>query len=438
MIYLDCNATTLLARSRKVGFVQRMLLVRIACGVFWLCLFESFGANNDVASNSAITNAMIDRSVLLMENSETRVEGFADLLRKGAWDSFISSDDDPTEEARAALHGRAAAALRKCPEIDTVLSTFVGRLDKPDTRLQALSDLIRFAGTQLIRIGSVMMMSGDEQLDELQRKASDAVWRCVDIETVGKALDSGDAILQRWAARGFRKQEEDRPAWSVLLPKLQKLAIGGDEQQREEALEDLRWYPESREFFDERIRVETSAYVLLRLMPKEEYIKRLYVLLRHADESVRHEALGMIGGNSNMAEMYRMNFDAKTLGRVIELAESKSEEERFDAVSALVDMRHTDLDTSRAALLRLAKDKSAKVRWRVAYGLVEQQDRADVRQAIDALIKDESPLVRYMTISAVGREKHLSELKELTRSSDNKIAEWAKEAVKYISEKQAK
>ena len=61
---------------------------------------------------------------------------------------------------------------------------------------------------------------------------------------------------------------------------------------------------------------------------------------------------------------------------------NESADERSSAAYALMDIRHLDLDRSREAFLRLAKDTSADVRWRVGAGLCEQLDRADVERII--------------------------------------------------------
>jgi len=53
----------------------------------------------------------------------------------------------------------------------------------------------------------------------------------------------------------------------------------------------------------------------------------------------------------------------------------------------------------------LAIYREEDVRCRIAWGLTDQLEREDVQAVIADLLKDPSPLVRYMTILAVGPEK---------------------------------
>ena len=45
---------------------------------------------------------------------------------------------------------------------------------------------------------------------------------------------------------------------------------------------------------------------------------------------------------------------------------------------------------------------------------------------------DKAPVVRYMTILAVGPEKFVPQLQELSRGQDPRVAEWAAEKLKQI------
>jgi HEAT repeat protein len=132
--------------------------------------------------------------------------------------------------------------------------------------------------------------------------------------------------------------------------------------------------------------------------------------------------------------MWQVTFDTVVLDRVVELTRSHSLQERADAAYALTDIRRLDLDRSREAFLRLAKDTSSDVRWRVGFGLSDQLDREDVKPVIAALLEDDAPDVRYMTIVAVGAEKHIKELQELARCSNKQIANWAAERLKHLGQ----
>jgi len=168
------------------------------------------------------------------------------------------------------------------------------------------------------------------------------------------------------------------------------------------------------------------------------FVARIYSLLMHRDENVRRDALLFIGFNGSRAPMWRFTYDKKIFDQVIELAKSESAKERSDAAYALTGIRVLDLDDSRRAFLRMATDPSSDVRWRVAFGLKEQLERADVQQVIAALLEDKVPSVRYMTILAVGPEKHVKELEQLTECGDLQVAEWATAKLKQILENKNK
>src|SRR6266699_1444114 len=165
-------------------------------------------------------------------------------------------------------------------------------------------------------------------------------------------------------------------------------------------------FPQERHFLAKRVELETSPDILMRLMqPTQEkaefnlhFVARLYSLLMHRDENVRRDALLFIGFNGSRAPIWRFTYDKRIFDRVIELAQSGSAKERSDAAYALTEIRVLDLDDSRRAFLRLATDPSKDVRWRGAFGLKEQLERADVQHVIAALLQDKVPSVRYMTI----------------------------------------
>jgi HEAT repeat protein len=209
-----------------------------------------------------------------------------------------------------------------------------------------------------------------------------------------------------------------------LLPKLEHAGIEGDA--RTEAIQALAAYPQEHEFLDKRIELETSPEVLLHLVEfrsvRASFERRLLKLLNDPVENVRKESLQFIGGNHDRAEVWQFRCDNQVYDRVVELTQSKSATERGAAVYALVDIRKRNLDRSREVMLRLLDDPSSDVRWRLAFGLIDQVDPPDVHAAIDKLLKDPVPLVRYMTIIAVGSEKHRTELQQLTTCDDKEVA----------------
>jgi hypothetical protein len=148
---------------------------------------------------------------------------------------------------------------------------------------------------------------------------------------------------------------------------------------------------------------------------------------------VREEALDFIGFNSQRAPMLQFPFGMDVFDRVIASIKAKSAKERSAAAYALTDIRQLNPDRSREAFLGLVNDPDADVRWRVAGGLVGQYERQDVKRAMAVLLKDRSPVVRYMTILALGPQNFVSELKRLSKGSDPQIANWAAEKLTQLS-----
>jgi len=165
------------------------------------------------------------------------------------------------------------------------LAKVIALLDLPETRLQALAKLIRFASPKLYQIGGVTSIS-EPRIDALQQQAADAVRKQITIETIGEALDSTDPRLQFWGAffwRGDPKLQNDvSNEWMALLPKIEKVAVEGDESARSMAIQRLQRFPEYHEFLSGRIDVETSPDILMRLThrtEKAEFSKQLNPLL---------------------------------------------------------------------------------------------------------------------------------------------------------------
>jgi HEAT repeats len=319
----------------------------------------------------------------------------------------------------------------------------IALLDRPETRLQALAKLIRFASPKLYQIGGITLIS-EPGIDALQRQAADAVRKQITIETIGEALDSTDPRLQFWGVFFWRGDSElqnnGSDEWMALLPKIEKVAVTGDETAREMAIERLQRFPEYHEFISGRVDVETSPPILMRLMyrtEKAEFSKQLnpllLKLLKGVNCEVRHEALLFIGFNSNRAPMWQIDFDRSIFDATAELTSSESAKERAAAAYALTEIRKLDIRRSRESFLQMAEDDSEDVRWRIAWGLTDQLEREDVKTVIADLLKDPSPLVRYMTILAVGPEKHLKELKALAQGTDPKVSAWASEKLKQLS-----
>lgn len=321
-------------------------------------------------------------------------------------------------------------------------------LETPDTRMKALETLIRFAGPKLYE-GSVSFSSGDPQLDELRKRAAAAVHSCSDIETVNQALDHSSRTLQSWGIMAFRTfgyGEERDPRWVALLPKLMRFAEAPDDPGlRGYAVMRLKNYPEARDFLDKRIEVETSPMVLMRLACRifTPEVKNRFSdllcrrLLCHEDEGTRIRALGFIASNRHRAEMWQAPITRPVFEKIIELTRSESVRERVSATSALREAWEFKPDRTRVAFLRLAQDQDAGVRRFAATGLEGQMGHEGVHDAINALLRDGSPLVRVHAIRVDGASKHVGELQALAKCSDEEAAKWARLTLDRIAREEA-
>ena len=386
------------------------------------------------------SDADLAKLVAKFDRPETRMQAVSDLL------AFIGFDGEMIDTGDAhlnELHNHAFTALKNCPQREAVVDTFVERLNHDETRMALLSDLLIFAGNMALYQDGFSLIwggSGDPEFDRLRRRAATAVYKYVNVDTIGKSLDSRQGHVLFWAVRSFPNDLEPaaQAPWVPLLPKLEKAAVEGDANIRDVADETLAVYPQEHDFLDKRVEAETSADVLMRLVRTQQvsatFERRLFKLLNHPDENVRRDALLFIGSNSNRATMWQFRFDSQIFDRVVQLTHTKSAAERGDAAFALTDIRKRNLDGSRKAFLALVGDTSSDVRWRLASGLVDQLDRADVKPAIDKLLKDPVPLVRYMTICAVGAEKHRPELQQLTMCDDKQVAADAMGKLKQLDD----
>ena len=424
-------------------------LVHIIITILAAVLLGCRSTATSVSLKAITSEDDLDRLVAGLSRPETRMRTFSRLLAFAQPSGYyVRTGDWETDK----LHDKAIEAVRTCPEREKVVNNLIHELQNPGTRMEAISDLIRFAGTTFLynRGGSgVYGGSQDREFDALQEKAADALNGYVDIETISRALDSPERHLQYWATAHFGNselsEEKQRP-WLPLLPKLEKLAVAEDAGIRDAANQRLGDFPQERQFLAKRVELETSPSILMRLMQSTQekaefnlhFVARLYSLLMHRDENVRRDALLFIGFNGSRAPMWRFTYDKKIFDQVIELAKSESAKERSDAAYALTEIRVLDQDDSRRAFLRMATDPSSDVRWRVAFGLKEQLERADVQQVTAALLEDKVPSVRYMTILAVGPEKHVKELERLTQCGDRQVAEWASAKLKQILENKNK
>ena len=390
------------------------------------------------------SEADLTKFVAELKQPETRMQGFAELLALAESLSYLRGDYSTGDADAEALRQKAYEAVRRCPDLEGTVAGFIRLLGQKDSRMRAMLVLMQFAGAELYQGGSgIYGGTGDVKFDELRSRAAAAVHQCADVESVSQALDFPDRSLQFWGVSHFGGREPTEAqtnTWAALLPRLKALAVGADATIRSAAIRKLMDYPEARGFLANRVELETAPEVLMELMRpqtpldqfNQAFVERLCSLLDHPDERVRHDALLFVGDNSNRAPIWRFTFDAGVFDRVVKLTRSRSAEVRSAAACALTEIRRLDLDRSREAFLRLAKDTSSEVRWRVGFGLADELDREDVRPVISALLQDDNPGVRYMTISAVRVEKHFKELQQMAQSPNKQIANWAVETLKQL------
>lgn len=325
------------------------------------------------------------------------------------------------------------------------LDKLTAALENDETRMSAVRALIAFADDQLYMRGSVRTSSGDPEKDRLMWEAGDILLRCVNVETIGKALSDQDRNVQWWALTYFPKSLENQETWAPLVPKVQQLASKGDANIRVLAVENLRWYPQARDFLARRIKEETSPEVLMRLMRpstggaeyKRRVCGRVIELLQHEEPDVRSGALSFIAWNSNRAPMWQFPFGQAAFDRVVELTRSPLESERTAATFALQELYQLDSETARVTLLGLAGDPSGAVRQQVARGLAVEAGRAEVRAALVRLLDDPAVGVRFQAIRALGPEKHVEQLREISRGGDPRYADWAVALLKRLARQPA-
>ena len=361
------------------------------------------------------------------------------LLRFGLCVALIvpaSASSEPEDE-RSGIRTRA--------DVDAAIA----QLESKETRLAALERLIPFASLRVFQAGSLFSSSGDAEKDALIGSAAEAIAQHRDFETLSMAINSSNETLQYWALFRFPVPpfRTDDP-WEHLLPRLRDLATSGSSQIRGSAQERLGCFGDQRAFLAECLKRETSASNRMRLLyhlDRSTYRQRMsshvLYLLGHDEEAVRRSALLFVGSNSGRAPMWQFNFSGQAFARVLELSRSPSPEERGSAVFALSDLRtqyHLRKqypDATRERMFELADDPCADVRWRVPLALRDELERPDVHAVLARLLQDESPMVRYFTILAMGPQKHVDALRELASGPDKKVAKYAAQKLNQLERK---
>ena len=385
----------------------------------------------------------VTNGIAKLQVPRTRLEGFSELIEFGQPETGYRTSEN---HSIAKLLKKSWEALRECPTLPETVEAWKNRLQQPERRMEALKVLLKFAGSYLYMGGSYGG-SGNRRYDEAQKQAALAVGKCGDVETLAKALDSPDRALRYWAVMKF-STDGISPADRVrLLPKLKRIAAEDDSVFRSLAAERLQGIAGTREFLDQRLQVEASPEVLMRLVlgshgrVDEDYKREFLVLFRplldHPDERVRLDALRFIGFNSQRAPMWQFPFSRDAFDRVVELTQSQSIQERHDATYALGDLKQTAPEERRQALLRLIKDGNAEVRGVAAWGLAGEKDRPEVGEALRGLLSDPSPSIRYSVIGILGATNYVKELQELARGPDERVAEDAARQLDWIAKQRA-
>jgi HEAT repeat protein len=351
---------------------------------------------NDWQTKAIASEADLDRVIAQLQVPSTRFGAILTLLDFAGWPKGNFNRDLKGN----ALHDKAIKAMQACPGLDAVVATMIAGLKEPNKRLPMIEALLKLSGG----FGGMSGYSPRTPLEKLMWEASQAANEAFDVPTVEKALGDPDWYLRLAAVGHFGNEPGEIGEWKRLLPRMEELGAGDDESVRGSVAEKLRGFPGTEAFLAGRETNETSPNVLLELVRGrymgEEFQNRfltLFVpLLSSRDETVREGALIFIACNSGRAPMLQFAFGMDVFERVIASTKAKSAKERWMAAAALKDIRQINPDRSRETFLHLVNDPDENVRTQVAGGFAGQLEREDVKRAIAALLKDNSPRVRYM------------------------------------------
>ena len=334
---------------------------------------------------------------------------------------------------------------------DEELAELVAQLNQPKTHFKALSTLVHFSLLKPWCMPSMTCLSGDAKFDDLEDKTRELLTSWINPGTIAELMDSSDNELRRWALLVFKtplNQAKPFPAaeeWLAMVPKVELLAVEGDVSVRDQAVFVLAQCPGTREFLDQRALVEQSASVLRFLLTgrtKEErdarFNARLADLLKSADPEVRLEALSFVAGDHFHGPDSQTQFDARVLDAILPLTRSESEKERAEATYAVAMIRSIDPVRSHAAIVELARDPSGLVRRWIAFGLTDAPGSPETLAIVSALLADPVPQVRYMTTIALGPEKFVKTLQQLTTCDDPETAKNAASTLKGLAQRESR
>jgi hypothetical protein len=396
---------------------------------------SSTNSTNDWQTKTIASEADLDRVIALLQKPATRFDAFMALLEFAGYPRGNKNSNDPKVNA---LHDRAIDAIHTCPDMDAVVAAMIDRLKKPEDRLPMLRALLEFSGGFGVMPG---FSAPSTPLEVSMAKAQQAVDEALDVPTVETALADADWLLRITAVGHFGNPPTPTSEWERLLPQMEKLAVNDDSAIRSAADEKLSGFPGTKQFLAGRLANETSPDVILELLRdrnvgnklNDRFLELFVPLLSNPEEKVREDALIFVEWNSHRAPMLQFSFGMDVFDRVIASTQAKSAKERWAAAGALTEIRQLDANRSREAFLNLANDPDEDVRSNVAAGLAGQYERDDVKQTIANLLKDKSPVVKFMTILAAGPQKYIPELEALSKGPDLVTADLATQKLKELA-----
>lgn len=210
------------------------------------------------------------------------------------------------------------------PRTQETLDRLTRALERPETRMAAVRELVDFAGHEAYQVGSVFMVYPDGTRD-IRRKAVAVLSAAMDEATIGLALSSEDPILVYWGLWQFGRLREPQ----IHVPRLKALAAGHDESLRARAVEVLGRHGQESRFLGQRVEEEKSPHVLANLLLSNtaagvpaRFNERIVALLKDADPDVRQAAVNFIGGNWTAAAMRQMFVDATVMEALLARADT--------------------------------------------------------------------------------------------------------------------
>lgn len=273
------------------------------------------------------------------------------------------------------------------------LKAEIAKLQKKETRDDALIKLINYASTELFPSGSIFYMNDHPNWLKMAASAVNKLSKNEDV--LNFCLEQSDQTAKLWAIRCVtgnprftnilaRMAETDiNPTFRIqalrALPKAEQLSI----------MESLKKHPPK------------DPHVLESLFENEStFNSKLAQALETAEDSdSRIQILNFIGSDGvlGLNPTPKHSFSAAVFNAVIKATSSSDNKERAAAAYALDRLKNFDEAESKKVFLQLARDSEPDVRWRAAKALMSQRGDKEVDEMFTRLEQDESSLVRSMT-----------------------------------------